>query len=300
MYGSRLCSEYIKGVDAFIDFTKKDMSDSIRGNLCCPCKHCKNEKRYSADDVLRSHLIKYGFMKDYRCWNKHEEGLNEAEMRDSYLEREVPTGVEKDHDDVNEADILGFTDDDIKFQVHNIEEMVRNIERHGNDDQYINGKLAKCKKMIEDSKKPFYHGCAAQYTRLLVMVKLYQLKASNGWSDCSFKELLTLLKDMLPQGNAVPETIYEAKLLICLLGLEVEKIHVCKNDRILYRGTKYKDLEKCPICGLVRFNHRKDGGDDVNCNKNRRKGEPTKVFWYFPIIPHLKRWFANKKESELL
>jgi hypothetical protein len=23
------------------------------------------------------------------------------------------------------------------------------------------------------------------------------------------------------------------------------------------------------------------------------------VFWYFPIIPHLKRWFANK-ESEFL
>jgi hypothetical protein len=25
-------------------------------------------------------------MEDYRCWNKHgEEGLNEAEIRDSYL-----------------------------------------------------------------------------------------------------------------------------------------------------------------------------------------------------------------------
>jgi hypothetical protein len=23
-----------------------------------------------------------------------------------------------------------------------------------------------------------------------------------------------------------------------------------------------------------------------------------KVFWYFPIIPHLKCWFANKEESE--
>jgi hypothetical protein len=37
-------------------------------------------------------------------------------MRDSYLEREVPTGVEEDRvDDVNEPDILGFTDDDIEF-----------------------------------------------------------------------------------------------------------------------------------------------------------------------------------------
>jgi hypothetical protein len=125
-------------------------------------KHCKNEKKYRTKDVLRSHLIKHEFMENYRCWNKHgEEGLNEAEMSDPYLEREVPTSVEEDHDDVIDANILGFTDDDIEFQVHNIEEMVHNIERHGDDDQYSNGELAKYNKMIKDSKKPFYHGCAA-------------------------------------------------------------------------------------------------------------------------------------------
>jgi hypothetical protein len=130
IYGPCLCNEYIKRLNAFIDFVKKDMLDNVRGILCYPCKHCKNEKKYHADDMLRSHLIKHGFIEDYRCWNKHgEEGLNEVEMRDLYLEKEVPTGVEEDNDDVNEADILGFTDDDIEFQVHNIEEMVRNVER---------------------------------------------------------------------------------------------------------------------------------------------------------------------------
>jgi hypothetical protein len=95
-------------------------------------------------------------------------------MRDSYLEREIPTGVEEDHDDdVNEPDILGFTNDDIEFQVYNIEEMVRNVKRHGDDDQYSNGELPKYKKMIGDSKKLLYHGCAAQYTRLFAMVKLF-------------------------------------------------------------------------------------------------------------------------------
>jgi hypothetical protein len=148
---------------------KKETLDNVRGNLCCPYKHYKNEKKYRTDDVLRSHLIKNGFMEDYRCWNKlGEEGLNEVDMRDSYIEREVPTGVEEDHDNVNEADILGLTDDDIKFQVHNIEEMVRNVERQGNIDQYSNGKVAKYKNMIEDSKKPFYHGCSTQYMRLFV------------------------------------------------------------------------------------------------------------------------------------
>jgi hypothetical protein len=107
-----------------------------------------------------------------------------------------------------------------------MEEMVRNVERHDDDDQYVNCELVKYKKMIEDSKKLFYHDCATQYTRLFVMVKLFQLKASNGWSDCSFKDLLTLLKDMLTQGNTVPETVYEAKQIICPLGLEVENSHM--------------------------------------------------------------------------
>jgi hypothetical protein len=55
---------------------------------------------------------------------------------------------------------------------------------------------------------------------------------------------------MLPQGNAVPETVYDAKQTICLLGLKIKKINACKNDCILYRGAEYEDHEKCPICGL--------------------------------------------------
>jgi hypothetical protein len=55
MYRPRLCNEYIKGLDAFIDFANKDMLDNVRGNLCCPCKHCKNENKYHIDNVLMSH-----------------------------------------------------------------------------------------------------------------------------------------------------------------------------------------------------------------------------------------------------
>jgi hypothetical protein len=41
------------------------------------------------------------------------------------------------------------------------------------DDQYSNDELAKYKKMIEDSKKSFYHECVLQYMRLFMVVKLF-------------------------------------------------------------------------------------------------------------------------------
>jgi hypothetical protein len=45
--------------------------------------------------------------------------------------------------DIYEADILRLSDDGILSRVDNIEEMVRNVERHADDDQYCNGELAK-------------------------------------------------------------------------------------------------------------------------------------------------------------
>jgi hypothetical protein len=57
--------------------------------------------------------------------------------------------------------------------------------------------------MIEDSKKSFYHGCAAQYMRLFVMVKLLHLKMSNRWSDGSFKDLFLFNLDVGCLSNAL-------------------------------------------------------------------------------------------------
>ena len=52
---------------------------------------------------------------------------------------------------------------------------------------------------------------------------------------------------------------YLVKQMICPIGLEVEKIHACSNDCILYHGEKYKDLDKCPKCEAPRY---KEGPSD--------------------------------------
>jgi hypothetical protein len=54
-------------------------------------------------------------------------------MKESYLERKVFTSVEEEYGDVNEIDILWLIDEDIVFQIHTIEEMIHNVERHPTD-----------------------------------------------------------------------------------------------------------------------------------------------------------------------
>ena len=88
-------------------------------------------------------------------------------------------------------------------------------------------------------------------------------KETNGVSDKGFGEFLKLVKKMLPKDNKLPTTTYEAKQLICPLGLEVQKIHACPNDCILYRG-EYENLDACPVCSALRYKIRKDDpGDDL-------------------------------------
>jgi hypothetical protein len=94
------------------------------------------------------------------------------------------------------------------------------------------------------------------------------------------------------------------------LGIEVEKIHACNNSCVLFRGD-YADLDKCPKCGYDRYKSKKDGGDDNNADdenepreikgkKKANRGAPVRVAWYFYIIPRLRRWFATRKEAQLL
>ena len=97
----------------------------------------------------------------------------------------------------------------------------------------------------------------------------------------------------------MPSTTYEAKQLVCPLGLEVQKIHACPNDCILYRGDEYENLDACPICGLLHYKIRKDDPGDVE-GEHPRKSVPAKVMWYSHIISRLKCLFRNKENAKLM
>ncbi|CAH9057952.1 unnamed protein product [Cuscuta europaea] len=85
---------------------------------------------------------------------------------------------------------------------------------------------------------------------------LYNIKGKHGWSDQGFTALLEALSNILPADNNIPKTMYEAKKIMKVLGLDYQKIHACRNDCILFHK-QHSDLESCPTCGESRWKEKK-------------------------------------------
>ncbi|XP_019189401.1 PREDICTED: uncharacterized protein LOC109183793 [Ipomoea nil] len=162
-----------------------------------------------------------------------------------------------------------------------IDEMMRDVQEDFSEMPH------EFKSLFDNAEKRLFPG-STKFTKLSGVLKLYNLKAKNGWSDKSFTGLLELLKDMLPGDNELPNSTYEAKKMLYPLSMDIEKIHACPNDCILYRRD-YKDLNVCPKCAASRYKNKDACGN--------KKGPPAKVIWYLPVIPRFKRMFANPREA---
>ena len=116
---------------------------------------------------------------------------------------------------------MGSTMDD---EVHDgvdddrLEDMIRDVGAESFEEAHGYGSMS------SDVETPLYPG-STNFTRLSMMLRLMNLKAINGWTDKSFTKLLKLLKDMLPEGNTLPNCNYEAKKILYPMAMEYKKIH---------------------------------------------------------------------------
>ena len=62
-------------------------------------------------------------------------------------------------------------------------------------------------KMLKEAEKPIYPD--SNITKLSYLVRMYNLKAHNGWSDSGFSQLLSLLGDVLQKDNNIPNSMYD-------------------------------------------------------------------------------------------
>ncbi|XP_074362621.1 uncharacterized protein LOC141702941 [Apium graveolens] len=125
-------------------------------------------------------------------------------------------------------------------------------------------------------------------------MKLCRMKVKYGWTDKSFTDLLKLMRGILPPNNELPNSMYEAKKILCPMGMDVKKIHARPNDSILFRNDN-EDLHVCPKCGASRY--KPDGN---NSAEEKKKRPPAKVVWYLPIVERFKCLYANVKDAKYL
>ena len=103
---------------------------------------------------------------------------------------------------------------------------------------------------------------------------------TNGVSNMFMNELLMLLSlSILPVGNCLPKTEYEASKILRRLGLAYNMIHACPKGCCLFKG-QLEDPEKCPVCESERY--RMQGRSRV----------PALILHHFPLIPQLQRMFS--------
>ncbi len=81
--------------------------------------------------------------------------------------------------------------------------------------------VQKLERMLADHRTALYPGCEKGYKKLSTILEFLQWKDKTDVSDKAFGEILKLVKNILPEGNELPKSTYEAKKTVCPLGLEV-------------------------------------------------------------------------------
>ncbi|XP_074321844.1 uncharacterized protein LOC141659024 [Apium graveolens] len=275
----RVSHAYVNGVNEFIacaveNLKMKQIEHGKEDKITYPCRDCYNLKKYPNIDTVRDHLFHRGFMEDYTKWIWHGEGIHTSKTEtSSKIYESYGNSMPRNEEDDAEND--------------KVEEMIQDVE------EILVHQPEVLENLVDDSKRPLYHGCNVQFTRLSTTLKLCKLKVKNGWSDKSFTEMLKLLAEMLPVKNELPTSTYEAKKILCPMGMNVNKIHACPNDCVLFRK-EHEHLHKCPKYGASRY---KRDGNNSSINDKR---PPVKVLRYLPIVERFRRLFANSNDAKLV
>jgi hypothetical protein len=128
---------------------------------------------------------------------------------------------ERVEETVNEVGNDTLADDEVS---DDLDQMI-----HDGEPELLDARnLKKLEQMRNDAKTPLYQGSSV--TKLEVDLLLLELKSSNGSTDKGFDNFLSLMQKLLPTPNELPENTYQAKQMICSMGLVVQKIHACPND----------------------------------------------------------------------
>jgi hypothetical protein len=116
-------------------------------------------------------------------------------------------------------------------------------------------------------------------TVLAFVTQLMAIKSKFFFSNNCYNELLKLIEDVLLNPNNLSKDMYHSKKLVKGLGMDYEKIEVCRNSCILF-WKEHKEEKQCLKCGKLRYIEVvNDDGETVTTEVAHKK------LCYMPIAP---------------
>ena len=159
IYLPRISVEYQKEVEEFIQFAQcyEGRSDD-EVKFRCPCVNYLNARKLNAI-AIREHLICEGFLPSYTMWTWPGELID------------FPTVSPTEN-------VVDFIMED-RREEDKLEDMIRDVGAEAFAQTHVYETLS------TDSETPLYVG-STKFTRLSAVLRLMNLKATNGWTDKSF------------------------------------------------------------------------------------------------------------------
>jgi hypothetical protein len=118
------------------------------------------------------------------------------------------------------------------------------------------------------------------------------IKSKFAFSNKCYRELSSLISDVLPNNHKMPKDMYQSKNLLSALGIEYEKIDACKDNCMLFYK-EHKDEMKYLKCDKSRFVEVINEDDQKVMMKVAHK-----QLRYMPLMPRMKQLFLSKKTAK--
>ena len=99
-----------------------------------------------------------------------------------------------------------------------VDDQIRGEPRNATEDEEVSN----FDKFEEDAKRELYSGCT-DYSILKFVIEMLNVKVMTNLSNKGLEMMLELLSKVLPKGNLVPRSTYEANKILCDLGIDVDK-----------------------------------------------------------------------------
>jgi hypothetical protein len=172
----------------------------------CPCTICQNY-RFLTQDEVQVHLCQEGFILNYLVWRDH----GEVEP--------LVVGAESD---VNE-------DDD------RMAEMIVDIGREyevGSGEQGQPLEVQNFYRLLTAANEKVHDGI--DVIVLQAVTHLMAMKSKYNFSNQCYNDIIKLIINLIPMKHNMPKDLYQSKKIVSGLGMNYEKIDVCKKNCMLF------------------------------------------------------------------